>query len=132
MKHKKVFSRGLLLAFLCTIQAEVFAQTAVTGKVTSETGEVLPGVNVVVKGTSTGVVTDQEGDYSITVPGENSILVYSFIGMTTREVSVNGRSVIDIELAPDIGTLVQAVVVSYGTQREREITGSIQQLNAEE
>ncbi|MCB0565825.1 MAG: TonB-dependent receptor plug domain-containing protein, partial [Phaeodactylibacter sp.] len=104
----------------------------VTGKVTGEDSpEGLPGVNVIVKGTSQGTVTDFEGNYSIEVPSEESVLVFSFIGYQVREVAVGNQSVINIELASDARTLDEIVVVGYGTQTKRDLTGSVSKLNEE-
>ena len=131
MKHH--FYKGLLLlAFLFMTQMNALAQTGVTGTVTSsETGEALPGVSIVVKGTTTGTITDVEGNYTINVPDENSILVYSFIGTTTQEVNVNGRSVIDIQLVTDTQSLDEVVVVGYGEQKKATATGSISSVEGE-
>ena len=105
----------------------------VTGSVTAEAdGMGLPGVNVLVKGSSTGTVTDIEGSYSINVPDENDTLVFSSIGYLTQEVPVNGRSVIDISLAEDVQSLEEVVVVGYGTQKRSDITGSVASVSAEE
>jgi TonB-linked SusC/RagA family outer membrane protein len=102
-------------------------QNAITisGKVTSETGEGLPGVNVLLKGTANGTTTDAAGSYSLSVPDENGILIFSYIGYTTEEVPINNRSVIDISLVPDIKSLTEVVVVGYGTQKRQDLTGSI-------
>lgn len=97
----------------------------VTGAVTDERGESMPGVNVVVKGNMSGVVTDTNGQYSITVPNEHSVLVFSFIGCVTQEAVVSDRNRIDIVLAEDTKRLDEVVVVGYGTQSRREITGSV-------
>ena len=104
----------------------------VSGTVTAqEDGGALPGVNVLVKGSSTGTVTDVDGNYSINVPNENDILVFSSIGYTSLEVPVNGRSVIDISLAEDVQSLEEVVVVGYGTQKRSDVTGSVASISAE-
>lgn len=98
----------------------------VNGTVSSqENGQLLPGVNILVKGTSTGTVTDMDGTYSISVEDENATLVFSFIGYGTQEVQVNGRSSIDVALAPDYGALGEVVVIGYGTQRRSDLTGAV-------
>ena len=76
------------------------AVVGVSGRVTDENGTAFPGVNVVVKGTTTGTVTDTDGKYTIDVPDDKSILVFSFVGYTVQEVSVEGRTVIDLMIAP--------------------------------
>ena len=101
-------------------------QVTVTGKVTdASTGEALPGVNVVVKGTTIGTATDAKGHYSLNIPSANDTLVYSYIGYTTQDISVNGRSVINVKLEQKAISGKQLVVVGYGTQRKESITGSV-------
>ena len=137
----------IILLLLCTSHFPVFANSnglnhirglekvalaEVSGKVTdSETGDALPGVNIVIKGTTTGTVTKSDGSYSLDAPGD-ATLAFSFIGYKTIEVAIGNRSVIDIGLAPDVGQLEQIVVVGYGTQRKRELAGSVSSIDAEE
>ncbi|NJN26594.1 MAG: SusC/RagA family TonB-linked outer membrane protein [Cyclobacteriaceae bacterium] len=104
----------------------------ITGRVTSsEDNEGLPGVNVVVQGTSFGTVTDVNGNYSLEVPSSESVLVFSSVGYIKEEVAVGNRSVIDFNLMPDITALEEIVVVGYGTQVKRETTGSISSVSSE-
>ncbi len=100
---------------------------SITGTVTSETGDALPGVNVLVKGTNNGTVTDADGKYAINVTDDqsNAVLVFSFIGYVTQEIAIDNRSTIDIAMAPDIKTLSEVVVVGYGTQKKEDLTGAI-------
>lgn len=113
---------------------EVMAQErTVTGKVTSqEDGSPLPGVNVVVKGTTTGTATDANGNFSITVPSGEATLVFSFIGLESQEIAVGTRSTIDVALATDVRQLSEVVVTGYQTQLKREITGSVSTIGGEE
>ena len=105
---------------------EVFQQQNVTGTVTdATTGDPLPGVNILIEGTTIGVITDIDGKYSIEVSDENAVLVFSFVGYLTETVPVNKQSVIDLKLSPDIKTLDEVVVVGYGTQKKETLTGSI-------
>ncbi len=105
----------------------------VTGKVTTmDTNEGLPGVNVIVKGTSNGTVTDLDGNYAINVPSENDLLVYSSIGYVSQEVALGGRSVINISMVEDIKSLEEIVVVGYGTMRKSDVTGSVTAVTPEE
>jgi TonB-dependent starch-binding outer membrane protein SusC len=98
----------------------------VTGTVSdSRSGELLPGVNIVEKGTTTGVVTNVDGNYTITVSGPQAVLVYSFIGFVTEEIPVNSRAVIDVSLVEEIRALDEIVVIGYGTQRRSDLTGSV-------
>lgn len=115
-------------------EVEVIIQgITLTGKVTSDIDPSgLPGVNVIVKGTSTGTVTDVEGNYSLEVPDENSILVFSSVGFVQEEVSVGNKTVIDILLATDVTALEEIVVVGYGTMRKSDLTGAVGQISGDE
>src|SRR5690349_18813040 len=93
------------------------AQT-VSGRVTTNEGNGLPGVSVLVKGTSTGLTTDSEGKYTIAVPGESSILVFSFIGFVTQEIEVGNRTRIDVILQEDLTQLSEVVITALGIPRE--------------
>lgn len=98
----------------------------VTGKVTdSQTGEAMPGVNVLIKGTITGVMTDFNGNYSLPVTNKDAIFVFSFIGYATQEVSLSGRTVINVSLVSQLTGLEEVVVIGYGTQSRYTVTGSI-------
>ncbi len=111
---------------LLLISPSVFAQNGkVTGTVTdADNGSTLPGVTVTIKGTTTAVVTDVNGNYSITTAG-NSTLVFSYIGYSTQEVPVGGKSVIAVKLAVDSKALSEVVVIGYGTAKRSDLTGSI-------
>lgn len=111
---------------------EIAPMVRVSGKVTSMSEQIpLPGVNVLVKGTNTGTVTDLDGNYSLNVPNENDTLVFSSIGYTSEEVPVNGRTTIDVVLAEDIQSLSEVVVVGYGTQTRKTLTGAIGEIESE-
>ncbi|WP_119080048.1 SusC/RagA family TonB-linked outer membrane protein [Chitinophaga alhagiae] len=103
----------------------------VTGKVTDATGASVPGATVHVKGTSTGTVTDAEGNYSITVP-DNGVLVFTYIGYVTQEVPITDQTVVNIVLQTASQDLEQVVVVGYGTQRKRDLTGTITSVKGED
>ncbi len=105
----------------------------VSGKITSEEdGEGLPGVNVLIKGTNTGTVTDIEGNYKVEVPGSDAVLVFSSIGYLTQEIEVGNQTVINLTLAPDIKSLAEIVVVGYSTKKAGELTGAISTVGAED
>ena len=109
-----------------TDENEVMQGVTVTGKVSSsEDNEGLPGANVIVKGTSTGTVTDVEGNYSLEVPDGNATIVYSSVGYTTAEIVVGSRSTIDITLNVDVTSLDEIVVVGYGEQKKATVTGAV-------
>ncbi|HEX5171304.1 MAG TPA: TonB-dependent receptor [Cyclobacteriaceae bacterium] len=111
----------------------LFAQTVVKGKVTDETGAGMPGVNIVLKNTTNGSTTDAQGDYSISIPvgSENGTLVFSFIGYNTQEEQIGNRSTINVGLTPSIESLSEVVVVGYGVQQKRDVTGAIVSLKSE-
>jgi len=101
------------------------AQTTVRGKVTDAEGEALPGVNVILKGSTSGTSTNGTGDYTVEVPSSSSVLIFSFIGYNTLEQPVGNLSTIDVKLEVNVSQLAEVVVVGYGTQEKRDITGSI-------
>ncbi|QNP51213.1 carboxypeptidase-like regulatory domain-containing protein [Hymenobacter qilianensis] len=111
--------------------AQTPADITVTGRVIDETGGGLPGVNVVVKGTSNGTSTDPEGRYTITAP-DNGTLVFSFVGYNPQEVAIGGRTTIDINLAPNTQALGEVVVTGYGTQSKRDLTGAVARVEGTE
>ncbi|MBN2274420.1 MAG: SusC/RagA family TonB-linked outer membrane protein [Bacteroidales bacterium] len=101
-------------------------QKKVTGKVVAEsTGEALPGVNVIIKGTDIGTVTDYDGNYSIITTTDDAVLIFSFIGYETQEVVVANQNVINIALTESIEALDEIVVIGYGTQRKADVTSAI-------
>lgn len=111
--------------------ALIIEQIRVSGRVVSSQGEVLPGVNVVEKGTNNGTITDAEGKYMLEV-SEGATLVFSFVGFVDEEVAVGNQSVIDITLLPDVTALEEIVVVGYGTQEKRDVTGSIATISSQQ
>ncbi|MEI6677548.1 MAG: TonB-dependent receptor [Mariniphaga sp.] len=102
----------------------VAAAAKITGKVTEANGGALPGVTVIVKGTSTGTVTDQDGKFSLDVPDTKAILVFSFVGYTTIEKPAS-QKVINVVLREDVQRLEDVVVIGYGTQKKADLTGSV-------
>ncbi|MES2734483.1 MAG: carboxypeptidase-like regulatory domain-containing protein, partial [Bacteroidota bacterium] len=104
-------------------------ELTIQGKVTGEAGDVLPGVNVLLKGTTNGTATNSEGGYSITVPNGEGALVFSFIGYITQEVSINNQTNINISLLPDVKALSEVVVVGYGTQKKSDLTSAISSID---
>lgn len=107
--------------------------TTVTGKVTSSANnEPLPGVNVIIKGTSQGTVTNVNGNYQIEAPSRETVLVFSSIGFETREVIVGNETVINVAMEPDITALEEIVVVGYGTQKKSDVTGAVGTVSSED
>jgi len=114
-----------MVPFITTIQQEI----TITGKVTDEDGNPLPGVNIIIKGTSTGTITDLDGNYSIEVEYPDAILVFSFIGYRTQEGAISGRSVINITLVEEIIGLEEVIAIGYGTMTKSDMTGSVVRAN---
>ncbi len=106
-------------------------QNIVRGKVTSQNGEPLPGVSVVIKGTTTGTITDVNGNYALNAQPDD-ILIFSFIGMRTREVEVNNRTTFDIIMEEETVGVGEVVVIGYGTRQKKDLTGAVSQISTEE
>src|SRR5699024_1709628 len=114
-------------------QPRKIQQVDISGTVTdATTGETLPGVNVVVKGTTTGTATNMEGHFELTVNSLQDTLVVSFIGFQTKEVPINGRTQLNISLKSEAITGEELVVVGYGEQQRSDVTGSISSVGAED
>lgn len=142
MVRRNILSKctPFILAIACTANAEantlnnsaelsnnfISIDKTVKGKITDKSsGDGLPGVNVVVKGTSTGTSTDADGNYTITVPSSGGTLVFSFVGFITQEVAVGSRSVVDVAIESDSKALSEVVVIGYGTAKKSDLTGSV-------
>ena len=106
-------------------------QKLVTGKITDTSGNPLPGVNIVEKGTTNGAISDIDGNFSLTVASPNSVLVCSFIGYSTQEVTVGSQSTLKITLAEAVSALDEIVVVGYSTQVRKTLTGAVSTVSAE-
>ncbi|PZR41354.1 MAG: SusC/RagA family TonB-linked outer membrane protein, partial [Azospira oryzae] len=124
---KKNYSTRVMLLFLLFVTSIAWAQDrVVSGKVTStEDGTAIPGVNVVLKGTTNGTTTDAEGRFSLSVPNGGGSLVFSFIGLTTQEVGIGERTTVDVSLGLDVTQLSEVVVVGYGTTERRKLSTSV-------
>ncbi len=134
MKTLRFTSKNVLLIFMGLLFMHAsYAQKVISGKVTDLSSDgSLPGVNILVKGTTTGTVTDVEGNYRLTVPAGGEILVFSSIGYTSEEVTIGNQTVINLSLSPDIQSLSEVVVVGYGTQEKRDVTAAIASLDAQD
>ncbi len=126
--------KGLAILTLVLLSQMVFAQKrSVSGKIVSGSdGMTLPGVTVQIKGTTTGTVTDIDGNYKLSLDSDDEVLVFSYIGFKPEVINVNGRTVIDVTLQEDIETLEEIVVVGYGSQSKALITGNISSVTADE
>lgn len=124
----------VIFAFLfATLSIMTWAQErTITGKVTStDDGSGLPGVNVVVKGTTTGTVTDSDGRYTLQVPSSGGVLSFTFVGYVTQETEVGSRTTLDVSMATDVTQLSEVIVTSYGQQEKRTLTGSVSVVKSE-
>jgi TonB-linked SusC/RagA family outer membrane protein len=112
--------------------AQVAGAHTVTGKITSDNGEALPGVTIVVKGTTTGVTTGVDGTYTVSVPADNSVLIISSVGFQKKEVAVGSRTNLSEQLVPETQALNEIQVVGYGTQKKSQVTGAISSVSDEQ
>ncbi len=111
------------------------AEFRISGKVTDNSGTGLPGVNVLLKGTTTGTTSSPDGNFTVAIPDDavaNGTLVFSYIGYTTKEVPINNQNTINVSLVQDIKSLGEVVVVGYGTQKKSDLTGSVASLKSED
>jgi TonB-linked SusC/RagA family outer membrane protein len=123
----------LMSIILCFAFAAKAQNISITGTVTSSEDESgLPGVNVIVKGTSGGTVTDLDGNYALDVPGQESVLVFSSVGYIQEEVAIGTRTVVDMVMQEDVTALEEIIVVGYGTMKKSDVTGSLTSVSADD
>ena len=129
---KELLSRMvfILIFTIGLIKPIVAQERTVSGKVTDKHERPLPGVTVVLKGTTTGIVTNMDGNYSLTGINNNSILTFSFIGMKSQEIIVANQAIINVTLLEDIIGLEEVVAIGYGTVRKSDLTGSVERVSA--
>lgn len=132
LRKEHLLPTELLARNTQTQQREVTADITVSGKVVDEKGAGLPGVSVVVKGTTQGTNTDGTGSFKISAPNTNATLVFSFVGYARKEVIIGNQTSLNVTLTPDDQTLNEVVVVGYGSQLKKEITGAVQTVSAAE
>jgi TonB-linked SusC/RagA family outer membrane protein len=120
-----VYDRQIVLTNTSVINEMVAQQSSVSGKVTDKSGQPLPGVTVVVKGTTNGTVTNADGTYSLSNIPENATLVFSFVGMRTQEITIGNQTKINVTMEDETIGLDEVVAIGYGTQKKRDIAGSI-------
>ncbi|MEX1239969.1 MAG: TonB-dependent receptor [Cyclobacteriaceae bacterium] len=126
------FSRYLTVLLLLISSAAWSQSRTVAGKVTSQDdGSGIPGVNVIEKGTNNGTATDVDGNYTLNV-GEDATLVFSFVGFTSQEIAVGSQTTVNVNLTPDVTALSEVVVVGYGSQEKKELTSSVVSLSEKE
>lgn len=126
MKKSRILKVAILLLPLMLFSFWSFAQSiSVKGVTKDESGSPIPGVTVVLKGTSQGTISDVDGSYTLKDVNRNGVLIFSFVGMKSQELPINGQSVIDVVLKSDVEDLSEVVVVGYGVQRREAVTGSV-------
>jgi TonB-linked SusC/RagA family outer membrane protein len=121
----------LTVLLFVTLQ-NVYAQKVITGKVSDERGEAMPGVNVLVKNSTKGTTADTQGKFSLELSAAEDVLVFSFIGYVRQEVVVGSQTTIDVTLAPDLTAFEEVVVIGYGTQRRQDVTTAVAQVKPAE
>lgn len=121
-----------LLSAEFTHGAPFWQERVIEGSVQASSGETLPGVSIVIKGTTNGTVTDANGSYRISVPGPEAILVFSYIGYTSQEMPVGDKTRIDVSLEPSLEQLEEVVVIGYGTVKKSDLTGSVSSVKSDE
>ncbi len=135
-KASGILLLSFLVFFSCLLVApsSAIGQTnkTVKGKVVSTTGELLPGVSIVVKGTTTGTVTDMDGKYTLSNVPDNAKLVFSFIGFTASEVAFTNQAEINVTLQEDTKQIEEVVAIGYGTAKKRDLTGAVAQVKTEQ
>lgn len=130
MMSKKLHTFLLFCLFFVT--AQTFAQQReVTGKVLDEGGMPIPGVSVYVKDTTVGTTTDFDGEFSLTVSGENQVLVFSYVGFQQREITLQDQTYLEVTLENDVQALEEIVVVGYGVQKRANLTGAVSTVDTE-
>src|SRR5688572_18337617 len=130
-KHYLKRSKLLMLLLGTMMASIVYGQSQVSGTVTDQQNQPLPGVNVLVKGSTQGATTDANGKYQMAVPNSNAILTFSFIGFTSEERVVGNQTVVDVKMQEDIQSLQEVVVVGYGTVKKSDLTGSVTSIKAD-
>ena len=130
--HCTMWQRLLFLALMVVTSTSVFAQGKVSGTVVDAAGETIIGASVMVKGTSNGVITDFDGNYTIQNVPQGATLVFSYVGYRTQNIVVDGRSQINVTLEEDKQLLDEVVVVGYGVQRKSDVTGALTRVGEKE
>jgi TonB-dependent SusC/RagA subfamily outer membrane receptor len=115
----------MLILFAGLQIQSAYGQVGISGKVSDENNNGLPGASIAIKGTTEGAITDGNGTYSLEIQDTGAVLVFTFIGYNTQEVRVGNLTEINVQMTPEYMSLDQVVVVGYGTQRKKDITGSI-------
>ena len=131
MKVDKIY-RLVLICFSLLVHPEIWAQVSVSGKITDEQGEGLPGASVIEVGAQNGVITDVDGKYTLTLTTDAPRLSISYVGFVRQEIEVGNRSQIDVVMVVDIETLDEIIVVGYGTQDKKDLTGAVSSITTDD
>ena len=131
LRRPRFFFIAALVCAWLLLPAASFAQQTTSGTIKDAGGRPLPGATITVKGTSATTATDANGNFSISVPDSKSILVIRYVGYATQEIVVGSRTSFDIAMAAGAGELNQVVVVGYGTQNKKDVTGSIKSVKSD-
>jgi TonB-linked SusC/RagA family outer membrane protein len=127
-----VNNERLLAKNIASNNSEALQEITISGKITDSNGNPLPGVNIIEKGTNNGTVTDLNGKYSITVSSNESVIVYSFVGYITEEITIGDQREINLTMVEDFIGLSEVVVVGYGTVKKSDVTGSLSSITEEQ
>ncbi|MFY9151633.1 MAG: TonB-dependent receptor [Prolixibacteraceae bacterium] len=132
-KLKGIWRMAAMLFFSCLLALTSFAQQkTLSGSVVGEDGVPIPGVTVVVQGTTTGTITDMDGKFSFSAPADAKILTVSYIGMKTQDLTIGNQTNFKVTLMPDVIGVDEVVVVGYGTQQKKSVTGAVSTVNQED
>lgn len=131
IKNRLIRVAALMLPLLFFSFLTMAQTLTVKGTVSDEKKTPIPGVTVAVKGTTIGTITDIDGKYTISVPSGSKLLVFSFVGMSTKEVAVDGKTQVDVTMSEDVIGLDEIVAVGYGTIKKSDVTGSVASVRAE-
>lgn len=131
MKHFTLFRKAMMTLFLSAVCMVAYAQKTVTGTVVDDSGEPLIGVSIQVKGTTTGTITDFDGNFTLPDVKESDVLVFSYIGYGNKEVTVGKQTVVKATLSEDTKKLEEVVVVGYGQMKKNDLTGSVSSVGNE-
>lgn len=132
MNYSVLSRLGLSLCLILLISTAVYAQRTVRGTVKDNSDVPLPGVSITLKGTTTGTTTNAEGVFTLTVPGSDAVLVFTYVGMPPREIAVGDQTEMNVTLELNTGKLNEVVVVGYGTQRRKEVTNAVATVSSEQ
>ncbi len=132
MKKKLTTAATIFILLICCFNLTALSQTRITGKITSQDGEGLAGVNITAEGTERGTLSDKNGMYNIDIPPGTTSLNFSYVGYIASSEIINNRAVINVVLMPKESNLSNVVVVGYGTQRKKDLTGAISSISSKE